>query len=155
MRPWLRIAARAANAVLPVDRRHYELRVEELIRFHRYARVHIYILPAVPAGTTARLNLPDGTTVPLPIANRRLHSELIHEFLTETSGQPMHEATLTIDLGDGLFSFPPLGSQPPPSPDAWRALTDEFREHCRSLRNSRVLEIGSRVRDDTAVVLRQ
>ena len=155
MRPWLRIAARAANAVLPAERRHYELRVEELIRYRRYVRVHIYILPAVPAGTTARLNLPDGTTVPLPIVNRRMFSELIHEFLTETPGQPMHEATLTIDLGDGLVSFPPLGVQPPPAPDSWHTLSDEFRHHCRSLRNRRVLEIGSRIRDDTATVLRQ
>jgi hypothetical protein len=144
----------AANYLLPPAWRRYLLHVDELMRFHRYVLIHLHIYPALPAHAIATLMLPDGAIVPLPIIDRGDHSRLIHEFLTETAGQPVHEATLTVSIGDSVVSFPQIGSLGA-APDPWHALNDEFRDHCRALRNCRVLEIGSRIRDDTRSVLHE
>lgn len=128
--------------------RGYTLHIEELIRFRRYVSARLLVRPALPSGAAARMFLPDGFSVQLTITAAAGASLLTAEFVAETGGLKVHEATVELTFGRKSIRFPQIGTSCA-ARDPWQCLTEEFRAYCRTLRNRRVLEIGSRVRDDT------
>jgi SAM-dependent methyltransferase len=131
----------------------YRLHLEELMRFKRYVYVHLHVWPALPKNAKASLILPDKTKIDIPVECRRDHSVLIREILVSSPNQPVHRSLLSVSCGSGrVVEFGEIGAATPP--DMARALSNEFYEYSRSLRNVSVLELGSRTRDATTFVAR-